>query len=616
MCTFSLVLKILSNQSTDESTGMSHNKRSQHQIMQRAIERDCISFCKNFHFDRVFPEETTQEEVFASLEDNISAVINGENATVISYGASGSGKSFTLFGTGSNPGIAYRAMQKIFRQIENFSIYRDLNSGKFAMSQAASGEVSICLVELCNNTFRNLLQPFAIDDFSACENSSASANTLSEENVNSAEFSVLKNAESGGRVLIHENKSTGRMYLIQPPSSGSSFSPNSILRTPVHSSERAMELISKGLLNRSNSLSNSSSLSTNCIGISNGATLLSLSPASKSHLILTIYIERKVPKSAQESDANSLRWSSDSTSTSSTDCPQAQQPTPQQQETEVTRVGKLHLVELAGFERTYSQSISVTAEADGQHINRSLLALETVLYALSHNDAIKRSQQSSSDFASTKSSSSSSSSSMMHVPYLNSKLTHVLKDSLSKRTSLIINIRPEYSNHMESLYALRYANRIRLARATKRKGPSTYGEGSSPSMRRRRPLKSTINSSYVTSRKPFLNSTGPQQNSKKDIPFPVVVAPNTTLQTVKANSPKRDTPSSSSLVCGDSRMRRCFHKSEDRSNPNSFLHSIKVSADDLFGEDNSDANTCSTFSMSTRSTDGIMVRSTRYGAWR
>jgi len=49
-------------------------------------------------FDRVFGPAAATADVFAELEPMVEAVFRGRNATVLAYGGSGSGKSFTMMG--------------------------------------------------------------------------------------------------------------------------------------------------------------------------------------------------------------------------------------------------------------------------------------------------------------------------------------------------------------------------------------------------------------------------------------------------------------------------------------------------------------------------------------
>lgn len=56
---------------------------------------------KYFHFDRVFSPSDTQEHVWDYLSDSIDAFVQGYNVSVLAYGQSGAGKSYTMGTTSS-----------------------------------------------------------------------------------------------------------------------------------------------------------------------------------------------------------------------------------------------------------------------------------------------------------------------------------------------------------------------------------------------------------------------------------------------------------------------------------------------------------------------------------
>ncbi|XP_011877860.1 PREDICTED: kinesin-like protein KIF19, partial [Vollenhovia emeryi] len=70
---------------------------------------------RQYLYDMVFGEASTQVEVYEGTTKNlVQDVLNGYNATVFAYGATGSGKTHTMVGTSSNPGIMVRALNDIF----------------------------------------------------------------------------------------------------------------------------------------------------------------------------------------------------------------------------------------------------------------------------------------------------------------------------------------------------------------------------------------------------------------------------------------------------------------------------------------------------------------------
>ncbi|CAL6097505.1 Kinesin-like_protein [Hexamita inflata] len=89
---------------------------------------------------------------------------------------------------------------------------------------------------------------------------------------------------------------------------------------------------------------------------------------------------------------------------------------------------KLYLVDLAGSEKMQSDSMS-------SYINKSLAALEQCITNLAQNQ--------------------------VHVPFRQSKLTHVLRDCLggSSKTALIACVRPDEEFVLESIQTLRFAQR-------------------------------------------------------------------------------------------------------------------------------------------------------------
>ena len=102
---------------------------------------------QTFVFDRVFDDNTTQGDVYESTTRNLlDSVMDGYNATVFAYGATGCGKTHTITGTAQQPGIIFLTMQELFERIT------DRNEEKVT-------EVSLSYLEIYNETIRDLLVP-------------------------------------------------------------------------------------------------------------------------------------------------------------------------------------------------------------------------------------------------------------------------------------------------------------------------------------------------------------------------------------------------------------------------------------------------------------------------
>ena len=102
---------------------------------------------QTFGFDRVFDENTTQAEVYEATTRNLlDSVLDGYNATVFAYGATGCGKTHTITGTVQAPGVIFLTMQELFERIAE-------------RQDEKVTEVSLSYLEIYNETIRDLLVP-------------------------------------------------------------------------------------------------------------------------------------------------------------------------------------------------------------------------------------------------------------------------------------------------------------------------------------------------------------------------------------------------------------------------------------------------------------------------
>jgi len=69
-----------------------------------------------FNFDAVF-NPGTQEEVFQDCKDLVQSAIDGYNVTIFSYGQTGAGKTYTMYGAPGNEGTAPRSIHELYRII-------------------------------------------------------------------------------------------------------------------------------------------------------------------------------------------------------------------------------------------------------------------------------------------------------------------------------------------------------------------------------------------------------------------------------------------------------------------------------------------------------------------
>ena len=185
------------------------------------------------------------------------------------------------------------------------------------------------------------------------------------------------------------------------------------LRIPVTTAQEAFSLISRG--NKSRAVG-----ATQCNDVS-----------SRSHAILTVHVESRVnPKGGS---------------------------------TEL-RLGKMHLVDLAGSERVSMSGAEGDTLTETQNINLSLSAIGDVLSALSRNATVM--SQLSGGKSSPMGQTWPSANSLVPVPYRNSKLTHLLKDSLggNSKTIMITTLRTSNEYAQLTSASLMYSSRAKKIR--------------------------------------------------------------------------------------------------------------------------------------------------------
>ncbi|GFO07323.1 kinesin-like protein, partial [Plakobranchus ocellatus] len=108
--------------------------------------------CGTFH--TVFDDKTSQAEVFSSsVEPILPHVLKGQNVSVFAYGPTGAGKTYTMLGMNSDPGIIPRVIQALFKAID----LEKTSPLKDGMSQPPQFQVTFSYMEIYNEKVHDLL---------------------------------------------------------------------------------------------------------------------------------------------------------------------------------------------------------------------------------------------------------------------------------------------------------------------------------------------------------------------------------------------------------------------------------------------------------------------------
>eukprot|EP00759_Apiculatamorpha_spiralis_P036334 PhF_6_TR36526/c0_g1_i3/m.53823/K10406/KIFC2_3; kinesin family member C2/C3 len=73
---------------------------------------------RTFELDAVFTPDDDQDDVFQDIKPFVGNALDGVNVCIVAYGATGSGKSSTLFGSDGDIGIVHRTLIRLFEAIE------------------------------------------------------------------------------------------------------------------------------------------------------------------------------------------------------------------------------------------------------------------------------------------------------------------------------------------------------------------------------------------------------------------------------------------------------------------------------------------------------------------
>jgi hypothetical protein len=112
-----------------------------------------LGHSKVFEFDHIFSGTSTQQEVFEKgAKDLIASVLDGYNVSILAYGETGSGKTYTMKGKNGTTwkhhqaGLCLRALKEIFR----LKAERILD---------VSYDITLSVLEIYNENIRDLLGP-------------------------------------------------------------------------------------------------------------------------------------------------------------------------------------------------------------------------------------------------------------------------------------------------------------------------------------------------------------------------------------------------------------------------------------------------------------------------
>ncbi|XP_025087889.1 kinesin-like protein KIF18B isoform X2 [Pomacea canaliculata] len=125
-----------------EEASSLYEHKGKHRDIQKRREKDL-----KFAFDHVFGAGSTNEEVFEQTTFLVlDGLLSGYNCSVFAYGATGAGKTHTMLGNQSQPGVIYHTMIQLYQRINEISAEKTC-------------DIAVSYLEVYNEQIRDLLLP-------------------------------------------------------------------------------------------------------------------------------------------------------------------------------------------------------------------------------------------------------------------------------------------------------------------------------------------------------------------------------------------------------------------------------------------------------------------------
>ncbi|KAM7306254.1 kinesin-like protein KIF18A [Ixodes scapularis] len=107
----------------------------------------------NFLFDKVFDDSKDNVFVFENTtKEMLGTLLDGCNCSVFAYGATGSGKTYTMLGAEDQPGVVWHTVRELYSRVESLR------------GDGQSCEVTVAYLEVYNEKLRDLLRPCSPTD--------------------------------------------------------------------------------------------------------------------------------------------------------------------------------------------------------------------------------------------------------------------------------------------------------------------------------------------------------------------------------------------------------------------------------------------------------------------
>eukprot|EP00750_Incisomonas_marina_P001524 INCI11303.1.p1 GENE.INCI11303.1~~INCI11303.1.p1 ORF type:complete len:1674 (-),score=298.65 INCI11303.1:483-5504(-) len=418
-------------------------------------------------YDCVLGTSSTQQDVYSAVGSPVSSVLKGINCTVLAYGQTGTGKTYTMLGDGIESELIRASSSEDAKRAKSGSTRTIASREKF--NEAASGDTGADDPTWAHSSSGNerpaswgIVPRTLADLFREIEklptNTIATVTCSYLQVYNNNVFDLLQDPKRQRSLQLRE-----RAAKVQNVDGGRTLVyVQGLSEFSVGSLDEVMELLRQGNVNRAIRATSHNEAS------------------SRSHAILQLQLELETTTTASNEKGPSTDAGDDGEAETSDGNTSAS--------VSVIRRAKLNLVDLAGSEKytrrkptagddlgtasSSHQPNSSTTDIMGDaqlremtNINSSLTALGLVIAALSTRSKVAQAAAAEATASGATpdaaAAAAQQAAAAKHVPYRNSALTRLLQDSLggNTRTVLIATVSPCVLSFEETRSTLKFADR-------------------------------------------------------------------------------------------------------------------------------------------------------------
>ena len=429
-------------------------------------------WAKTFHFDRILwsvdpsaPSYASQSTVFEELgQPVIDMAMSGYNCCVMAYGQTGGGKTYTMSNVvnqrdpnefGLIPRICFGLFEALetnqFDDQDDEDENAEENEEQSVSNKTSSNDIHVTFshIEIYNDNVRDLLAP---GGGSAGGTGFLKVREHPVHGIFVAGLTVVKVSSFEDVMSLISIGDKNRTIASTNVNTHSSRS-HAIVNLTITQRSRAA-----AANNQSNDSNNSQKYTSTTATSSGNRTNKSKSNTTNANANAnsgkqSSYFPAQGSENNQSSSSSSSSWSSSY---------DVYLPTSEIQQ----KVSKVYLVDLAGSERVTISGARGDRLKEANHINISLSVLGDVIKSL--GDLTKKNTTSSSSSLSGKQLRNNDSTGYKNdntsgfIPYRNSTLTMILKESLggNSHAIMVCAVSPSSSDYEETLSTLKYADRV------------------------------------------------------------------------------------------------------------------------------------------------------------